>query len=109
MSFSFLKSLKFSHSLLLLKIFLNSEVYFSRSEVKKQESGWFTSPESIMMEPEVTTVKQVTPKKKKNKRVSTTKSVAISSRQMTTSNDDEEEEDELPTSTTAITIHKEIK
>ena len=92
-----------------VKNFLNSEVYFSRSEVKKQESGWFTSPESITTEPEVTTVKRVTPKKKKNKRVSTTKSVATTSRQMTTSNDDEEEEDELPASTTAITIRKEIK
>ena len=93
-----------------VKNFLNSEVYFSRSEVKKQESGWFTSPESITTEPEVTTVKRVTPKKKKkNKRVSTTKSVATTSRQMTTSNYDEEEEDELPASTTAITIRKEIK
>ena len=60
-----------------------------------------------MTEPEVTTVKRVTPKP--NKRVSTTKSVATTSRQMTTSNDDEEEEEELPASTTAITIHKEIK
>ena len=77
------------------------------SEVKKQESGWFTSPESTMTEPEVTTVKRVTPKKK-NKRISTTKSVVTTSRQMTTSYDDEEE-DELPASTTAITICKEIK
>ena len=102
MSFSFLK---FNF----VKNFLNSEVYFSRSQVKKQESGWFTSPESITTEPEVTNVKRLTPKKKKkNKRVSTTKSVATTSRQMTTSNDDEEE-DELQASTTAITIRKEIK
>ena len=46
---------------------------------------------------------------KKNKRISKTKSVLTTSRQMTISYDDEEEEDELPTSTTAITIHKEIK
>ena len=92
-----------------VKNFLNSEVYFSRNEVKKQESGWFTSPESITTEPEVITVKRVTPKKKKNKRVSTTKSVVTTSRQMTTSNDDEEEEDEVPAFTTAISIHKEIK
>ena len=58
--------------------------------------------------PEVTTVKRVTPKKK-NKRISTTKSVVTTSRQMTTSYDDDEEEDELPASTTAITIRKEIK
>ena len=51
--------------------------------LKKQESGWFTSPESRMMEPEVTTVKRVTPKKK-NKRILTTKSVVTTSRQMTT-------------------------
>ena len=61
-----------------------------------------------LTEPEVTTVKRVTPKKK-NKRISTTKSVVTTSRQMTTSYDDEEEEDELPASTTAITIRKEIK
>ena len=86
----------------------NSKVCFSRSEVKKQESGWFTSQESTKTEPEVTTVKRVTPKKK-NKRISTTKSVVTTSRQMTTSYDNDEEEDELPASTTAITIRKEIK
>ena len=75
---------------------LNSEVYFSRSEVKKQESGWFTSPDSTTMETELTTVKRVTPKKKKNKRISTTKSVVTTSRQMATSYEDEEEEDEFP-------------
>ena len=82
---------------------------FQGVEVKKQESGWFTSPDIATMEPEVTTVKRVTPKKKKNKRISTTKSVVTTSRQMTVSYDDEEEEDELPASTTAITIRKEIK
>ena len=97
---------------LTFELFLKKLNKLFRSEVKKEQSGWFTSPNSVTTESDVNTAKRVNPTKRvssKKKRISTTKSVVTTSREMTTSYEEEDEEDEVPVSTTAVAIRNQVK
>ena len=91
----------------LYAFYLKKGIKIFRSAAKDQ-SGWFTSSESVV--PDVVTPrKRVNPTKRMlpKKKISTSKSVATTSHQIIVSY--EEYDDEITTSTTAVAIRKEVK
>ena len=81
---------------------------FFRSGVKDQ-SGWFTTTESVVRDV-VTPTKRVNPTKRMlpKKKISTSKSMTTTSSQIIVSYE-EDDDDEITISTTAVAIRKEVK